>query len=57
MVFFFEDLLRLNEKETIDLVWLKNSLFFLLSKDPKRAIQILSELGRERLNWDSIKLF
>ena len=57
MVYFFQDSLRPDEKEAIDVVWLKNAISFPISKELKLIIQIMSELVRERLECDPTPQF
>ena len=57
MVHLFQDSLRPDEKEAIDVVWLKNAISFPLSKELKLIIQILSTLVHERLECDPTPQF
>ena len=57
MVYLFQDSLRPDEKEAIDVVWLKNAISFPLSKELKLIIQILSTLVHERLECDPTPQF
>ena len=57
MVYLFQDSLRPDEKEAIDVVWLKNAILFPLSKELKLIIQILSKLVQERLECDPTPQF
>ena len=52
MVYLFQDSLRPDEKEAIDVVWLKNAISFPLSKELELTIEILSKLVQERLDCD-----
>ena len=52
MVYLFQDSLRPDEKEAINVIWLKNAISFPLSKELKLTIEILSKLVQERLDCD-----
>ena len=57
MVYLFQDSLRPDEKEAIDVVWLKSAISFPLSKELKLTIEILSKLVQERLECDPTPQF
>ena len=57
MVYLFQDSLRPDEKEAIDVVWLKNAISFPLPKELELTIEILSKLVQERLDCDPTPLF
>ena len=57
MVYLFQDSLCPDEKEAIDVDWLKNAISFPLSKELKLIIQILSTLVHERLECDPTPQF
>ena len=57
MVYLFQDSLRPDEKEAINVIWLKNAISFPLSKELKLTIEILSKLVHERITCDPIPQF
>ena len=57
MIYFIPDSPRPNVNEAIDVVWLKNSILFPLSKEPRLTNKFLFVLVLERLECDSTPQF
>ena len=57
MVHLFQDSLRPDEKEAIDVVWLKNAISFPSPKELELTIEILSKLVQEWLECDPTPQF